>query len=229
MKLLSIIALSSIACVNAQDLGFVTAFVNQFLFLWTDNFNDFLGNFLDTADPFELGLQNSVDLTASADCGDISATATFTIDELKGMSTGQIEDLRMTRFWFTEAGFAFVAGIRTLEASVSGSLDGDVCGESSSQDFEATAELRNALFSFEIDVVASIVPFQFTLNSVDVIEFSLEWTRLDFDVSDLGEFEDTVGGLTDALEAGVVQAIDEFFIETPLENLINSVLPFSIP
>lgn len=229
MKLFSIIALSSIACVNAQDLGFVTAFINQFLFLWTDNFNDFLNEFLSTADPFELGLQNSVGITASSDCGDISGTATFRVEELKGLSTGQIEDLRMTRFWFTEAGFAFVAGIRKLESTISGSLDGDVCGVSASQDFEATAELRNAIFTFEIDVVSTIVPFQFTLNSVDVLEFSLDWTQLDIDVTDLGDFEDTLGELVEALEEGVISAIDEFFIERPIENSINSVLPFTIP
>jgi len=232
MKLRSTILLLTFTSANGQDI--IPTLFNLVAGFFIDTFNSFVGTALGNVDPFELGFTQAIDLpdTSIPGCDAVTTTASFTIDELKGLSSAQIETLEMTEFLFDlpefVVGLDFEAVVPLLNATFTGTIAGDACGTATSQDFTGYAALTDADFHFGFSADMQIEA-GFTLSEVDLTSFSLTWSELGVTLSDLGDFDAIADTLTTQLTSAVTTAVNTLVNATVVENAIGNVLPFSIP
>ena len=232
MILRNTILLTILGGANAQ--GIVPSIFNSFSGIFINIFNSLVSDGLADADPFALDteIEQSLGDISTPSCSDVSTEVSFTINDLTGLSTVEINQLEMTEFCFGfpdfKVGLEFEAGIELLSADFEGTISGEGCGESTEQMFTGSASLTEAEFKFGFDADMTIEA-GFSLNSVNIESFSLTWENLTVDFSDLGDFDEVAETLTDTLTSSIEDAVNTLVNATVLQDGIDAVVPFSIP
>lgn len=230
MKIHNILVFAPLGYANAQ--GIVPNIFNMFAAGAVDNLNAVIGEGLETVDPFILDFgPPAVPLSSISvgSCGTVTTTATMNIDELQGLSTIEIDELKMTSFSFGCVGFEISAGMSNLLASFSGSLDGSGCSQNFTQNFTGDAGFSDVEFRFAFTASSSFGLLSFTLEEVEITSFDLSWGSLSVNAGDLGDFDAALTALNDALETAVTDAVDTLVDEKLIQGVIDSIVPFTIP
>lgn len=228
MKLLSIIILSSIGCSNAQ---IVRPFFNSVISpLLTGAFSDILQSALSEIDPLAIGFTSSLDIDTPTGCsGD--TTASFTISEISNISTASLDTFRMTSFCFSLPSFGIGMLVETSLPSLIVSMEGNMTTSDSSCGpiaFSGSAGITDATFNFGFDASMSIST-SFTFAELNITAFEFNWTSIDVELENLGLFESVADDVENLLNDEVKNAVLGVVNRDLLQDVIDTVIPFSVP
>jgi len=226
MKLQILIVLASVCSANAQIL--VPLIFNRLSSRLVSVFNNFFSSSLESYDPFALDYGNTIPLGTFEvpNCGTATSAITYEVGDLVGLSTAQLDVIEMTDFSSESAGFSASGSISSIQASITGELTSNACGQTISESFTGTAIMEGQKLSMAFE--STIGTFPFALQDVTVSDFTLAWDKMEVDLDGIEDFESALDEIVDTLIGAVETAADTLVNKELLQSAIDPFLPLEI-
>ena len=220
------IFLMTIGFTNAQLIPNI--FNTFFSGIFIGTVNNIGQTFLQTLDPYQLNLQQVVNLASPQECTGLTQMQVVT-NFFSGISGAGFSELEMECFQLLPrliVGFRAQAIAPMLETSFTSKIVSQ-SPNCTSKTFAGNGEARNSLFDFSFEADFTFLP-NFSLQKVTIAEMSLTMPTIRLDLPDLGTYESIKENITDEIDLIIDNVVEKRFNKTMLEDSINSNLPFVI-
>lgn len=182
-----------------------------------------------TSDPLTIDMAEEVtvgvfDLNS---CESTTVMVTFTVIDMEGLSTLQMEDINMTMYQWTGSSFKASGILDFLEVSFLGVVEGDGCTSSMSHFFSGTSTLINPTLSFTASTTSTGL-LSITITSIDITDLTLNWDSIDVNMTQIDAFSNVSSEVESAVAVGVANATQTIVNEAFLEDAIEDILPLDL-